>query len=55
MKIFKMISGLTWAYFIYVCMFAFYDYRKGQLAWESLTLLIPLIVLVIVDFIEYKR
>ena len=55
MKIFKMISGLTWVYFIFLCLIAFHDYQKGQLTWENLTLLIPLNVLVIIDLVEYKR
>ncbi len=55
MKIFKKPSGLTYVYFIFVCVVNYYDYRKEQLTWENLTLLVPLIVLVIVDFLEYKN
>ena len=55
MKIFKILSGLTWFYFIFICVVNYYDYRKDQLTWENLTLLIPLTALVIVDFLEYKN
>jgi predicted membrane-bound mannosyltransferase len=55
MKIFKMLSGLTWFYFIFVCVVVYYDYRKNQLTWENITLLVPLIVLIVVDCIEYRR
>jgi len=55
MKIFKMLSGLTWFYFIFVCVVVYYDYRKNQLTWENITLLVPLIVLIVVDWIEYRQ
>ena len=55
MKIFKMLSGLTWFYFLFTCLLTFYDYQKDQLTWENLTLLIPLNVLVAIDLVEYKR
>ena len=55
MKIFKIISGLTWFYLIFICLITFYDYRKEQLTWENLTILLPLTVLVIVDYLEFKQ
>lgn len=55
MKIFKKPSGLTCVYFIFICLITFYDYRKEQLTLENLTLLVPLIVLVIVDYLEFKQ
>ena len=55
MKIFKIISGISWFWFSFLCTITFYDYQKGQLTLENLTLLVPLIVLVIVDYIEFKQ
>jgi len=55
MKIFKKPSGLTCVYFIFICVVNYYDYRKDQLTWENSTLLVPLIVLVIVDYLEFKQ
>ena len=55
MKIFKIISGVSWLWFSFLCTITFYDYQKGQLTLENLTLLVPLIVLVVVDYIEFKQ
>ena len=55
MKIFKKLSGLTWFYFLFISVVSYYDYRKGQLTLENLTLLLPLIALVIVDYLEFKQ
>ena len=55
MKIFKIISGVSCLWFSFLCTITFNDYQKGQLSWENLTLLLPLIVLVIMDYIEFKH
>ena len=55
MILLKAFKFLTWFYFIFICVVSYYDYQKGQLTLENLTLLVPLIVLVVVDYIEFKQ
>ena len=55
MILLKAFKFLTWFCFIFICVVNYYDYRKEQWTLENLTLLLPLIVLVIVDYIEFKQ